>query len=1424
MTRRSNESPNHLFVFVILSGLAISSTPFILLFYDAHESLLVNGQVKRFSSIILYVDHRYQSSDHLFGKFDPLPLVNWQAIEAKLLQWFYPSLCSAQNQALTSDSGQILLDRSSEQILDVKGVSLTIAAASANRETQSRQETIQVAETEKTVSSASAGSLNLSDQPSAKDESDLFEFLTRGQYHRRAETDQESAVTVTIGSSSPNLSESLSKRSEQPSTESVLITQAFSEENLSGKASDLMPVDNQTLDQSLPHSPNSPSTRSLNPSDQPSAKDESDLFEFLTQGQYHRQSKTDQGSAATVTIGSSSPNLSESLSKRSEQPSTESVLITQAFSGENLSGKASDLMPLDSQTLDQSLPHSPNSASTGSLNLSDQPSVEDDSDLRQFLTQGQYHRRAETDQGSAATVTISSSSPKVITQIPAQEFFLPNTRLAPFTTFSTPAIIDTWEIPTTTIKLEIDSSGDRSIAQIPAQEFLSADTQLAPFTIPATPAIIDILNDLELNQNIINAPVFGIVTYKEISQLNLAQTGTSDFFIPKDVPTVPVPPVPEIIKPEEEVPSQSPLTEEQLKIKDIAVKSFLESVAVRYPFIVNTNDLLTINPYEYRPTILNFYVNLTFDLDQYSLGNQLNFKEFNDPLLKNFNFSYYPNNQQFYWLYDNNVVIETNGFHGNINYQGNVITQKSRQTAISTIPFFGVQTVFALPQAFESARGFEKDNNNLNITSGAVEVVSPQGVPGVPQVVFNINGEIEVVSLDDTRKASTFTEQGGGSSFGNLDAENAPKFLQGFPTINFQGLLDNKVRLQIGQRIPLENLAKIGVTVGDFFTTAGFNFNQSFSSLPGVKTLQFDKGFEDQLSRIYASALNLDSSQLQNNDIVALMSNPFLTQEQRDFHYLNSLIWYSGGQRAPEITTRSFEPETHNWYRYIFNYSQNRTLLKYHPEKVELSYTNVFANPGVSLTVSPFLSDVDERQMVNATLGLALGGLFYLLNPNDINGALTTARQKYEENQAPESFSTQSTSADRRAMNLRLNNSLQNANLVSQLNQVSGSYTITDHVTPNSSLLFQLRTGTYQRAVQFFSREIGEWTPESPLFFSVISPNDFGPLAYTGVNVPIEFTNIEPLNRTSFAFTKVQNSQGDVLFEQQLAVQSEAFTALPIVGPGKAADIEFGRIEISRFRQREFEDTSYIGYLYLPALEFILSGTSKGFSYSLSLGAWTNLYPQSSPQIDENISDLQEKTVGIFSSINLRWNFNNIWYNKNKQWETIISNSPFVNFSWNSSPNRLNISSANFGNVFQFVRQNWNLTWFSNFSFSPQELNAAAPRSSLGNISYFSSLNFSESSGLNIIFPISFGDKVFYSVEATYPIIKDQKLGSTRLGFYYSNYSVATRGFDNQFEDPNYGLVIKYNNPSSLLSIEAYLGHSDSGFRGRIQSSINFKF
>lgn len=931
----------------------------------------------------------------------------------------------------------------------------------------------------------------------------------------------------------------------------------------------------------------------------------------------------------------------------------------------------------------------------------------------------------------------------------------------------------------------------------------------------------DSFNNWELNKNKINISNSDVLIAQEIAPQNSVQINEPDFFKPRDVPNIAPAEIP---KPDEERPSETPLTEEQLQIKDLAVKSFLESVAQRYPLIVNTSDLLTIKPNRYKPTGLNFYTNLNLDLDQFTQNNKLNFEEFNDPLLTNFNFSYYPDDQQFYWLYDNKVVIQTGGIHGNINYQGNVITRKYRQIAKSTIGFFGVQTTFALPQAFESTTGFEKENNNLNITSGAVEVISPQGVQTVPQVVFNINGDLEIVSLDDTRKASTFTEQGGGSFFGNLDADNAPKFLQGFPTVNLQGLLENGVKLRLGAVIPPENLGKIGVTVGDFFTTEGFKFDQSLSSLPGVKTLQFNKGLEDQLSQIYVQALNLDSLQIQNNDIVALMSNPFLTQEQRDFHYLNSLMWYTGGQRLPEITTISFDPENQDWYRYSFNYSQNRTLLQYHPEKVELNYTNVFANPGFSLTVSSNWNDIDDKQILNTSLGLALGGLFHLLNPNDVNGSITIAKQKYEENQAPESFSTRSTSAQRRAMNLRLNNSLYNANLVSRLNQVSGSYTITDHVTPNSSLLFQLRTGTHQRAVQFYQREISDWSPESSLILTSLTPRDFGPIAYSGVNVPIEYTKIEPFNRTNFGFVKVQNSQGDILFEQKLAVETQAFTAIPIVGPGKSADIEFGRIEISRFRQRDFKDTIYIGYLYLPALEFILSGTSNGFNYNLSLGAWANLYPYSSPQIEQNISDTKEKTFGIFAKANLRWDFNNIWYDENNQWQTIISNSPFFNITWNSNSNQLNISSLNFGNIFQFYKPNWNLTWFNNFGYSPQQINAAIPATSLGNISYFSSLNFSTSSGLNISFPISIGDQVFYSLEATYPVIRKQNFGNLRLGFYYSNYSVATRGFDSQFKDTNYGVVIKYSHPRSIFSLDAYLGNSDSGFRGRIQTGINFKF
>ena len=248
-------------------------------------------------------------------------------------------------------------------------------------------------------------------------------------------------------------------------------------------------------------------------------------------------------------------------------------------------------------------------------------------------------------------------------------------------------------------------------------------------------------------------------------------------------------------------------------------------------------------------------------------------------------------------------------------------------------------------------------------------------------------------------------------------------------------------------------------------------------------------------------------------------------------------------------------------------------------------------------------------------------------------------------------------------------------------------------------------------------------------------------------------------------------------------------------------------------------------------MEFLLSGTSNDFNYSLSLGAWGNLAPNSAPKISDNLVSLvqngsitEEKSLGIYASGLLKWTMQKIWTDKDNKWETIIVNVPLLNLVWNSNSNRLNISSVTIGNIIQLYKPTWNIAWSNTLNFSPQQINAVIPGTSLGDLSYFSSFNFAETSGFKYALSISIGDQVFYSTEATYPVIKNDKFGNIDLGLYYSNYTVATVGFDSQIKENNYGLVMGYSNPSSSdFSVKAYLGTSDSGFKGQIQCNMNFK-
>jgi hypothetical protein len=880
--------------------------------------------------------------------------------------------------------------------------------------------------------------------------------------------------------------------------------------------------------------------------------------------------------------------------------------------------------------------------------------------------------------------------------------------------------------------------------------------------------------------------------------------------VPKEIPSLPIP---------EDKPETKPALapEQNKKVLKTLMRNLLDNSASRYPFFVNTSDKLIINPRNFQPSKFTFYSNFGFDLDKFEPSNAFQKEQFSDPLIKSANISVYPDDEQLYWVLDGNrVVIETQGRHLNFGYQGNSFQQKFRQSAQVSTVFWGVQTAFGIPNILADLVG-DKKLNDVNIISAASEIALPSGVNIPDNSSFNLNitrsdGSLfqKLIPLDDTRKATTDELLGGGAFFGNLDATNAPKFLQGFPTVNLQPLLNNGVKLEAGSIIPRENLTAAGLTLGDFFTKQGYSFKSPITSLPGIKTLQVN--------------------QIDNNDLLAVLSNPFLTKEQRDFHYLNSLMWYNLGQQSPEVTTTSIlSPKTQDWYRYTLSWSHNRTLLQYDSEKIKLNYLNVFANLGLSITTAQW-QNTDLNQTANASLGLMLGSIFSVINPSNLDGTINEAKEQFNTLKPLATLTTKATSQQRRQMNERLNNTLSYGNTNSNLAQVSGSYTFSGNITSDSSLLLQLRTGIYQRTVQFIQQIVQPWTDETPVVIDFVRPSDFGPIFFQGINIPTNLTEINASETIKFTFLRAETSDGKVLFDKSYVFDNNLdslFTAVPMIGGGKTFDMSFGRIQLSTSRQREIGISSYTGNLYLPAVEFVMSGSVDNLSYSLSTGMWFNLFPDSAPMIDNNLGKLNpnataETSLGGMVKFAAKADFRNTFYDQNQQWDTIIVNSPFFSLNYNTNPNRLNLSSLSIGNVFQFVKSDFNITFYPVLSYSPIILNPDVQSTNLGKINTFLLFNFSHKSGFNFNNSFSFGNQTLYQIEATYDVLKNQELGTITIGPYYSSYSTATKGLENQLKDPNYGMIFRYASADSGLMLNSRLGKSNDGFRGEV--NLEFKF
>ena len=901
--------------------------------------------------------------------------------------------------------------------------------------------------------------------------------------------------------------------------------------------------------------------------------------------------------------------------------------------------------------------------------------------------------------------------------------------------------------------------------------------------------------------------------------------------VPEELPPLPIPEAP----PPEPAPTPPtpPTPEENRQLTTALVRNLLESSASRYPYLVNTSDQLAINPRNFQPAKFSFYSNINFNLGKIPKDDTRR-----DSFIQSANISLYPQEKQLYWVLDNNrVVIETQGNHFHVSYQGSATHQTTTQTVKVSTTFTGTQLAVAIPIDFKKLVGVNK-LEEVNFTVGVAQITLPPGTNPVNTPEFNLNiirpnGTVtqERYLIDAVKTATTYEPLGGGSFFENLKFDNAPQFLQGFPTVNLSPLLNNGVTLEPGSIIPRENLIAAGITPADILTGQGFSFQPQLTSKPGVKDLRLGR--------------------TDNDSLVALLSNPFLTQQEKDVYYLNSLMWNNLGQSRPQVTTSTQSHGSEYWSRYTLTSSHNRTLIDYDPEKIQLNYTNVFSNPGLSLTSDEW-NNTDLNQSVNSTIGLVSGSLFSLINPHNLNQSLEEAKNRYQNLQPLGSLNTKATSGERRQMNQRLNSTLSYADSNTNLSQVSGSYTFTGNVTPNSSLLSQLRTGLYKRRVQFTGQIVNDWSPEQKFVIESVTPSTLNPIAYIGINIsPRNVGNTNNTNNINnntntntnnnrtigVSFIQAENSNGDNLFNQfEVFDSSEILTAVPIPGGGKAFARGSGRMVLSTAQDRTIETYSYIGDVYLPTMELLMAGSVDKINYALAAGMWFNPSPDSAPMVSGNLTNsngIKETSMGGTFKFSAKTDFTSVAYDQNNQWRRIISSSPFINFNYNTNANILNLSTISVGNVFQYNRRDFNLVFYPVLSFSPPILNPGVNNDNLGTPVGFASLNFSHKSSLNINASVSVTEETIYRMEATYNVFSNPQSGTLTMGASYVNSpnnrygniarnirSITLPDSDIQFRSSYLGMIVRYQSPNSKIAIDSRIQNSESGWRGQLNLQV----
>lgn len=756
-----------------------------------------------------------------------------------------------------------------------------------------------------------------------------------------------------------------------------------------------------------------------------------------------------------------------------------------------------------------------------------------------------------------------------------------------------------------------------------------------------------------------------------------------------------------------------------------------------------------------------------------------------EPIVNRFTFAHFPGEHQLYWLLPGNrIVIETQGWQSGILYQGQSTKIESRQSILFTQKLWGMQAVSSIPQSFKELTG-ELDNNKFSIQSIGAEIINPPGSP-TPKVIIN-NGDnnslIPSISLISTLgTASTYNLQGGGSLFKFLDADNTPLILQSFPTSNLQPLLEAG-NLTPGTIISQVALEKIGFYWGNPLTDDKTRFQPQITSLPGIKIGQEGK--------------------FDNRELLNLLINPFLSARQRDLYYLNSLYWVPLGEKQINIGV-SNKQDNYHWQRLYFSRPHNRTLLQYDPVKIQATYTNVFSNPGISLSLSANELKIDDLQTANTTLGMLMGGIFELIYPPQLEQSLQEAKKRFLQQHNFADLNIKATPEQIRKLNQSLNRILLLGNRTSSLEQVSGTFTFPSKITLDNSSIFQIRTGNYQRTVQFLDGN-RTWRQNSQTFISKadLSNNSFAPLTFIGVPIPLEQTSIRPKNRSSAAQVTLTNSDGNKFVQNW---SSADMTSVPM--NIRSFGLAFDNIELSQVGQIITQLQGFNGYLSLPTLEFLWAGSLGDWNYSVNSGVWFNLNGDSAFNVPNNNLGLSEPTLGIYANGGLSYINTHTKFNPDGRIEAITSHIPALRFSWNSAANSQNPAYLNLS--YFFSHQDKNL----NYSLAPA-LILIDNKSDL-RLAGFLQSKFLLPTGLEFNTFLELSDNFFYMLEGMQRINQNWS-----FGIYVQNFRDINRGIKSRSNDLSYGLLIKHGSSSGTFW-ESRFGMSGDNFEVRFEGGWQF--